>query len=233
VLKDLPDKYYTTIKVDLDPRQQRIYNQMRKEMIAWIGEQDDELLVAPVVIAQLTRLQQFSCAYAEINEEGKVRLHEPSSKIDALMEVLDESDGQLVVFSRFKQLVRLVERRLVAAGIPCVTLTGDTAQADRSMVVKQFQTGQARVFVGSIAAGGIGITLHAASTVVFLDRDWSPALNSQAEDRLHRIGQKNAVQVIDIMARNTVDLGRWQRLELKKQWIRQILGDLDDDVKAP
>ena len=64
------------------------------------------------------------------------------------------------------------------------------------------------MFAGTIAAGGVGITLTAASTVVFLDRSWSPAINAQAEDRLHRIGQKDAVQVVDIMARGTVDLGR-------------------------
>jgi SNF2 family DNA or RNA helicase len=141
------------------------------------------------------------------------------------MEVLDETDGQVVVFSRFKQLVRLVGKRLQRAGISYGMLTGDTPQEDRGKLVKRFQRGELRVFVGSIAAGGVGITLHASSTVVFLDRDWSPALNSQAEDRLHRIGQKSAVQVIDIMARNTVDLGKMQRLELKKEWIRRILGD--------
>jgi SWI/SNF-related matrix-associated actin-dependent regulator 1 of chromatin subfamily A len=72
----------------------------------------------------------------------------------------------------------------------------------------------------------VGITLHAASTVIFLDRNWSPALNQQAEDRLHRIGQREAVQVIDIMARDTVDLGRRQMLEQKWDWIRRLLGDV-------
>lgn len=225
VLKDLPDKYYTTIHVDLDPHQRKIYDMMRKDMIAWIGDQEEDLIAAPVVVAQLTRLQQFSCAYAGINPEGKVQLREPSSKIDALMEVLSDSDQQVVVFSRFKQLVKLVERRLSAAGISWVSLTGDTPQDERARNVRRFQAGKVRVFVGSIAAGGIGITLHSASTVVFLDRDWSPALNSQAEDRLHRYGQTQAVQVIDIIARDTVDLGRMTKLEQKKSWIRQILGD--------
>ena len=225
VLKDLPDKYYSTLKVDLTPQQRKVYDQMKKNMIAWLGQQEDELLAAPVVIAQLTRLQQFSCAYAELTDEGKVRLTEPSSKLDAMMEVLDESNHQVVVFSRFKQLVRLAGTRLGAKGISYVELTGSTPQEDRRTVVKRFQEGGAKVFIGTLAAGGIGITLTSASTVVFLDRDWSPAINGQAEDRLHRIGQKNAVQVIDVIARNTVDLGRMQRLELKKSWIAMILGD--------
>ena len=225
VLKDLPDKYYTEIKVDLLPVQRRAYNQMRDEMIAWIGQQQEEVLLAPVVIAQLTRLQQFAVAYAEYNDRGSLRLAEPSSKLDALMEVLDETEEPVVVFSRFKQLVNLLADRLQLKPIPYVTLTGDTPQEDRARIVEKFQRGEARVFIGSIAAGGVGITLHAASTVVFLDRDWSPALNEQAEDRLHRIGQTNAVQVIDITARNTVDLGKRQMLDLKKSWIRAILGD--------
>src|SRR5690606_38419567 len=85
--------------------------------------------------------------------------------------------------------------------------------------------GSIRVFAGTVAAGGVGITLTNASTVVFLDKAWSPALNAQAEDRLHRIGQKSAVQVIDLMAKGTVDIGRKQLLEKKMEWLRSILGD--------
>jgi len=226
VLKDLPEKYYTEIKVSLTPTQRRVYNQMRDEMIAWIGKHEDEVLPAPVVIAQLTRLQQFACAYAEFDTKtGRIRLSEPSAKLDALEEILDDTEEQVVVFSRFKQLISLLGKRLEDRSVPYVGLTGDTPQESRAGLVSKFQRGEARVFIGTIGAGGIGITLHAASTVVFLDRDWSPALNIQAEDRLHRIGQKNAVQVIDIMARNTVDLGRQQRLNMKWEWIRAILGD--------
>jgi SNF2 family DNA or RNA helicase len=224
VLPDLPDKYYTEIKVDLTPTQRRAYDTMRKEMIAWIGNQEQEVLAAPVVIAQLIRLQQFAVAFAEYDGDH-IRLSEPSSKLDALMEVLDESEESIVVFSRFKQLVNLASRRLDSASISYVTLTGDTGQAVRRLNVDRFQKGDVRVFVGTLGAGGIGITLTRASTVCFLDRDWSPALNLQAEDRLHRIGQTNAVQVIDIVARNTVDAGKKQMLELKKSWIRAILGD--------
>lgn len=227
VLKDLPPKYYTVMHVDLTPTQKRAYTMMRDDMLAWIGEQESELLAAPVVIAQLTRLQQFADAYAEWDPETKrVRLAEPSAKLDALIEVLDEAgDTSTVVFTRFKSLVRLLGKRLDSKAIPWVAFTGDTPQDERSRVVSRFQKGHARVFVGTIAAGGVGITLHRASRVVFLDRDWSPALNAQAEDRLHRIGQENAVQVIDIMARGTVDAGRNQKLELKKSWIRRMLGD--------
>jgi SNF2 family DNA or RNA helicase len=199
---------------------------MRDEMIAWIGEQKEDVLPAPVVIAQLIRLQQFSCAFAEYTEQGRIRLAEPSSKLDVVMEILDETEEPLVVFTQFKQLVNLLANRLRLQSIPHVTLTGDTQQEERPRVVSRFQSGNARVFVGTIGAGGVGIDLFAASTVVFVDRTWSPALNGQAEDRLHRIGQKNAVQVIDLVARNTVDvLNKKPTLVTKQEWIRRILGD--------
>ena len=195
-------------------------------MVAWVGENQDQPLIAPVVIARLIRLQQFAAAYMEPAPGGEGwSMSEPSSKLDALMDILDDSNEQVVVFSQFKQLIHLANRRLEKAKIPFVEVSGDIGPSQRGENVRRFQDGTARVFTGTIAAGGVGITLTASSTVIFLDRGWSPFLNLQAEDRLHRIGQKNAVQVIDLMAHNTVDLGRAQRLEQKWQWIRELLGD--------
>ena len=231
VLGDLPDKYYTSIYVDLDPKQRRAYDQMRREMIAWLETvEGTEPLVAPVVIAQLTRLQQLASAYVTFEDQSDgtraARLAEPSTKVDALMEILEDNpDEPIVVFSRFRQLIGLVERRLEKRNIRYVRITGDDPDGDRRKAVEDFQAGRVRIFLGTIGAGSEGITLTASSTVVFLDRDWTPARNAQAEDRLHRIGQEEAVQVIDIIARDTVDLGHHQKLELKKEWIRQILGD--------
>jgi SNF2 family DNA or RNA helicase len=229
VLKDLPDKYYTKVTVELHPTQRKAYNMMKDHMIAWIGEHEDTPLVAPVVIAQLTRLMQFAIAYGsfdDVDNPDKLQLEEPSSKLDALMELLEDAgDEQVVVFTKFKGFVKLAEKRFKKEGISYVAFTGDTPQVDRGNIIKRFQSGQSRVFIGTIAAGGVGITLHSASTVIFVDRDWSPALNAQAEDRLHRIGQKNAVQVIDIIAKDTIDRGRHQMLELKYSWIKKLLGD--------
>jgi SNF2 family DNA or RNA helicase len=242
VLKDLPEKYNRAIWVDLLPAQRRAYDQMKKELIAWLGQQDQEKpLIAPVVVAQLQRLQMFALASAEIvgykdkeNAAGEkvttplVKLIEPSSKIDTLMELLEDTDldsEPVVVFSQFKGAIRILGERCQKSGISIATFTGDTKEADRKKAIADFQAGKTQVFAGTIAAGGVGITLTRASTVVFLDRAWSPSMNRQAEDRLHRIGQKNAVQVIDIMARNTVDLGRRQKIDQKWEWLQQLLGD--------
>lgn len=228
VMSDLPEKYYTTIEVELHPKQRVAYNQMKKDMIAWLEQQDDtKPLVAPVVIAQLMRLQQLSIAYADINEqEGKVILTEPSSKIDALMELInDNPDESIVVFSQFKGSISLIESRLNRSGIRYSRITGDDSADVRRRSVDDFQSGRSTVFLGTIGAGSEGITLTASSTVVFLDRDWTPARNAQAEDRLHRIGQRSAVQVIDIVGKNTVDSYKHMTLEMKKSWIRKMIGD--------
>jgi len=269
VLKDLPDKYYTTYWVDLLPQQRIAYDEMRKNFLAWVGEHQNEPVAAPVVISQLVRLQQFACAYSRLDtimvrehdtvaekaltaRDGKkhtiykrdpetgeillvpkqvVRMAEPSSKLDTLDTILEDAgEEQVVIFSQSKQLINLAATRLDKkyAGRIAVC-TGDVPQEDRNALVKGFQAGDLRVFLGTIKTGGVGITLTAASTVIFLDRTWEPSINIQAEDRLHRIGQVNAVQVIDIMAKNTVDLGRWQRLQKKWEWIQLMLGDTVDE----
>lgn len=264
VIPDLPDKYYTTIRVDLDPSQRRAYDHMRHTMLAWVGQQQDQALAAPVVIAQLMRLQQFACAYGQIvtkikrkrdcencNEdfcEHDVRLfkcevcpnrkcegHEfealqlidPSTKLDAVMDIIEDNPNeQIVVFGQSKQVINMLCDRLAAKKIRAAKLTGDTTrEGERDELISGFQAGKYRVFAATIRAGGEGITLTAARTVIFIDRDWSPSKNKQAEDRLHRIGQKNAVQVIDLIANDTVDMGRKQQIELKWSWIQKILGD--------
>lgn len=231
VLPDLPDKYYTTIEVDLSPAQERAYESMRKQMLAWVGEHEREPIVAPVVIAQLTRLQQFASAFAKIDDStGRMILSEPSSKLDAVMEIINSTNQQIVVFSQFSQMVKLLKARLEKAGITHGIYIGDTSASERQQIIDEFQNGKLRVFAGTISAGGVGITLTASSTVVFLDRGWSPSINRQAEDRLHRIGQKSAVQIIDIHARGTIDVRRARQIQQKWEWIRRLIGDepMDD-----
>jgi SNF2 family DNA or RNA helicase len=232
---DLPEKVYTNMFVDLLPSQRRAYNQMRKDMIAWIGEHEDQPLVAPVVIAQLTRLQQFALASPAIVTEpgsmnGKrvVRLQEPSAKLDALMELVEDNEEEaIVVFSQSRSMVELVAAKCTSKGITAGLYTGMNKNV-RDENVRQFQAGNMRVIAATIAAGGEGIELFRSSTCVFLDRHWSPAKNVQAEDRLHRIGQTSTVQIIDYIANNTVDLGRNQQIASKWSTLKQLLGDTVD-----
>lgn len=229
----LPEKYYSTRWVELTPTQRRAYREMEKNMLSWVGEHEDEPLAASVVVAQMVRLQQFSMAYASIEPGGRVQLSEPSSKIDSLFEIIEDNPNEpIVVFSQFSQAIRLVADRLAKTRIKYGTYTGDNRK-DREQVKQAFSRGDLQIFAGTIQAGGEaidGLQNH-CSTMVFLDRTWSPAANMQAEDRLHRDGQSNSVEVIDIMARNTVDLGRRTKLEEKWSWIRKILGDMKGQVQ--
>lgn len=248
---DLPEKIHTDLFVELTPKQRKAYDSMRKDMVSWVGQHEDEPLSAAAVIAQLVRLQQFALASAEIDyrwiitrkERAKAReqerkpiperklvvvLTDPSAKIDALQQLVEDNPTQqLVVFSQFRSAINLATRRLTASKVSVGRYTGDIVnKQERNLTVEAFQRGDIQVFAGTIAAGGEGITLTASSTVIFLDRHWSPTRNVQAEDRCHRIGQKNNVQVIDIIAKNTVDLGR--RAAIARKWanIKLMLGDI-------
>lgn len=154
---------------------------------------------------------------------------DPSSKLDAVMDMLEDREhDQIIVMSQFKSVINLLNARLEKKGITYGCITGDVKQDDRTAAIAEFQAGNTRVFTGTIPAMREGITLHASSTVVFIDRVWNPSWNGQAEDRAHRIGQKNAVQIIDIVARNTVDLGRHQKIAMKRMYLQQLLGDTVD-----
>jgi SNF2 family DNA or RNA helicase len=252
VWKDLPEKIYEDRPVELDPKQRTAYDAMAKDMLAWIGKNEDQPLTAPAAISQLVRLQQFAVAYGHMEEKTWLKkytpdqlayramkglgdektyehhtvqlvLTEPSSKLDAAMDIIEATNGQVVVFGQSKQAINLLALRLQRAGISTFALTGDAPQKDRDVAIQEFQDGKIRVFCSTIKAGGVGITLTAASLAVFLDWAWSPSANKQAEDRLHRLGQKNACTYIRLVARDTIDLERNAKIELKWEWLKQLL----------
>ena len=238
--KELPPKIYQSVNVDLLPKQRKAYDQMKDQLLAWVGENEDQPVVAPVVIAQLIRLQQFTLGYGEIktitkvNVDGGVRtervehsfkLHEPSVKLDALMGVLEDlGENQCVVYTTSKQAVQLAKVRFDKAKISSGVITGDISQNERTRVLADFKAGKIKVLIATIRSGGVGLNLQFCHTMVFLDRDWSPAKNQQAEDRLHRSGQKNPVHIIDIVARKTIDQKKNRTLEKKWNWIRDTIG---------
>ncbi len=264
VAKDLPEKYFSVRTCTMLPPQARAYKQMKKDMLAWVGEHEHEPINAPVILAQITRLQQFASAYAEVEHfivdakvfidpslvaeyrrnghvvfmkggeyyivekqpKSRVRLSEPSSKLDAVMEIIKETDQPIAVFSQFSQMVELLCKRLEKEGITHGLYTGSVSKADRDRIVDEFQAGKLKVFAGSIKAGGVGLTLTAASTIVILNREWAQALNEQVIDRLHRIGQKNAIHVIDVITEGTIDIERNLGIEMNWNVIKKMLGEL-------
>jgi SNF2 family DNA or RNA helicase len=228
VMPWLPEKTYDRIWVDLSPTQRRIYNDMKEKMIAWVGEHENQPLAAGVAVAQLARLSQMCLATPTISEDGRVNLSLPSSKMEALLELVkDNPNKKFVVFSSSKKMCYLTQQYMKERDVASFVLSGDTPQSQRDGMVHRFTNGSVQLFIGVIeaAAEGIDGLQHATDTAVFLDRSWRTIKNQQAEDRLHRGGQKDTVQIIDIMARDTLDLGRFQKLEMKWQFIKTILGD--------
>lgn len=246
IMSYLPDKTYDTIRVDLTPIQRKFYNQMRSQMIAWIGEHENDPLIAQLVITKLARLNQMALATPDeiivkykwvTNKNTGIRTREPydsvtlklpSSKIDACKGFIeDHANKQFVVFSSSKQTCYLAQQEFARVGISSEVLSGDTPQSQRDGMVKRFNNGDFQVFTGVIeaAAEGIDGLQHSCDTAIFLDRSWKVIKNKQAEERLDRPGQKNSTQIIDIIARDTLDIGKKSTLELKWGWIKEMLGD--------
>ena len=227
VFTDLPPKIYKTIYVDLLPEQQRAYDEMVNYFVTQL--ENGEIVSATAVIAQVIRLKQICVSLALLSEDVP-----HSKKIDALMEMVEGAGNQkMVVFSQFSKATDIVHDKLVKEKIPHAYLTGSRSfvydgekahKKSRGDVIKWFQKDAAiKLFVGTTQAGGVGITLTAAQTVVFLDKMWTPADQAQAEDRLHRIGQRGSVYVVSLLARNTVEEHIENMLKSKSSMIASIL----------
>jgi len=207
VAPELPEKTEQTIYCDLEGNDKKLYDELRdyyRERLLKNGAGDDSGQYKIQVLEALLRLRQAACHPGLID---KKKVAEPSAKIDTLMaqleQVLDENHKALV-FSQFTSLLAIVRSRLDKADIPYVYLDGRTR--DRQAKVEQFQNDpNAKLFLISLKAGGLGLNLHAAEYVYLLDPWWNPAVETQAIDRAHRIGQTRKVFAYRIIARDTVE----------------------------
>jgi SNF2 family DNA or RNA helicase len=192
--------------VEMTPKQKKSYKEMDDNMIAVTD--DGQMIFATSQLTQDMRLMQFTSSYAEVNEEGRVRLCEPSSKLDELDSIIDDMDGKpLVVFAKSSQLIELARTRMEKRSITHRVVTGDTPEALRQPYVDQFQAGEAQVMLMTIGAGSTHFTLTRASVLVFLQRSDSMVDNLQAEFRVIRIGSQihKSITIIDMVTLGTVE----------------------------
>lgn len=226
VLAELPDKIHQKFLVELTGRQAKIYKSMERDAIATLS--NGETIAAPVVIAQITRLRQIAVSTQLLSDEVA-----ESAKFEALMELIQDNIAghKIVVFSQFRRAIELFSKQLDEAGIKWVAVTGAVKQEDRHQATKDFQEkDDVRVMLATIEAAAHGLTWTAADIAVFLDRHWTPAINAQAEDRLHRIGQKNSVTIVNMVARGTVEEYIEKLLEAKRESFDAIVnGQLTAD----
>jgi SNF2 family DNA or RNA helicase len=222
VLDQLPPKVYSVRTVQLPDDYRKSYDAFEADMLATLP--DGQELSVMDALSQLSCLSRLACAAADVEvtfemvDDGyggqiekrhvHIELKAPSWKVDALLEVLDEREGSPVVaFAPSKQLVVLAGQAAAAAGKRVGYIVGGQSMTERTATVARFQAGELDLICATTGAGGVGLTLTAASTVVFLQRPWSLVESIQAEDRCHRIGSEihDCIEVIDIVAADTID----------------------------
>lgn len=198
VLSFLPDKYYQRPELEMKADQRKVYDQMEKELKVLLDT--GEPLWSPTVLSTLTRLRQ-------INLDPKiVGVSSSSAKTEFLYDLIESTDEKLVIFSCFERYIYLLSEIFKAWGKQCAVVTGPVPVEKRALEVERFQKDDnCKIFLGTVQCAGEGITLTASSTVVLADRWWNEPANQQAIDRCHRIGQKNAVQVILPVCTKSID----------------------------
>ena len=214
---DLPDQIDTIRYCELEPKAQRMYEQMRKECVAEL--EGEKVVTAANVLAKLLRLQQITGGFLG---DGKGRIEKVSgAKLSVLKEILEDividAGKKLVIFARFRPEIAAIEKLLQGLKIRYECIHGDIDMGARGEKVKAFQTDpDTKVFVAQLQTAGLGITLTAADTAVFYSLDFSFANYDQAKARLHRIGQKNNVTNIHLVVKGTVDTKVMGALKKKK-----------------
>lgn len=195
---DLPEKTHITEYVDMTPKQAQIY----KEISSEIRMNIDQIKMANNPLAELIRMRQAT-GYTGILSSKVCE----SAKLDRMEELVSdavENGKQVVIFSNWTQMTDVIYSRLCGK-YSLAVITGQTKDAERQQMVEKFQSGKAKVIIGTIGAMGTGITLTAGTVEIFLDEPWNRANKEQAEDRCHRVGTKQNVTIYTILCKDTID----------------------------
>ncbi len=205
VAPELPPRTEIRLDVELSVAERRLYEEARLAILARVGGKapkgDKGRFEA---LAGLTRLRRLACHPRLYDESSDV----PSSKLAEVLRLCTDLRGgghRALVFSQFTSHLALVRPALEAAGFRCLYLDGATPPLERERLVARFQAGKGELFLISLKAGGTGLNLTAADYVVHIDPWWNPAVEDQATDRAHRIGQDKPVTVYRLVARGTVE----------------------------
>lgn len=213
---DLPDKIEKDVYITLSEKERKIYDSVRRAVVTAIHTGVSGR-VTSIALEGLLRMRQ-ACVSSNILPRTLSHAgHIESTKLSVAAEFIQQSIAnkqQILVFSQFVTALDELSKILDMRGIPYAVLTGETK--DRQTPVDSFQRGDTKVFLLSLKAGGVGLNLTAASVVLFLDDWWNPAVESQAMDRAHRIGQRQNVTVLRLICENTVEEKILQLQEKKK-----------------
>ena len=232
VATDLPPKTEINEVVEMESAQRGIYDGIRLSMHARVKAAIAEKGMARsgiIILDALLKLRQACCDPRLIKLKAVERAKAGSAKLDRLMEMLTVmlAEGRRVlVFSQFTEMLSLIEERFKEDGLKYVILTGDTK--DRGAPVRKFQKGDVPLFLISLKAGGVGLNLTAADTVIHYDPWWNPAVEDQATDRAHRIGQEKKVFVHRLVTVGTIE----EKMEALKAKKRGLVASVLDAEKG-
>ena len=221
---DLPEKIYTTREVNLTSDQIKHYNSMKDSAVALLDGGD--MVTAPEVMTRLLRLQQLLCGYL-VTDDGETVVI-ANHRIDAMLDTIEEMDGKVIIWSRFRHDIKKIRKALekdYGSGT-VVTYYGDTSQEDRDKAIDRFQNDEGtKFFVGNAQTAGRGLTLTAATNVIYYSNDFNLETRIQSEDRCHRIGQKNNVLYVDLVVPDSIDIHIVKVLQSKITLAGKTLGE--------
>lgn len=204
VLSELPEKLESTVFAELVPEQKRLYEAYlataKSELTDLLERSGSEIMI----LSLITRLRQI-CCHPSLFDENYTK---DSGKLQLLCELVDSAlDGghRVLVFSQFTSMLKIILQEFKKHSIDCFYLDGSTPSAERISLAARFNGGERNVFLVSLKAGGTGLNLTGADTVIHYDPWWNPAVTDQASDRAYRIGQTRKVQVIRLAASGTIE----------------------------
>ena len=204
VLEELPPRTEITLRVEMQPEEMQFYEALRQQAIENIEGSSEKTGRHLRILAEIMRLRRACCNPKLVNDQVRI----PSTKLQVFADVVEELLGgghKALVFSQFTGHLALIREYLDKQGIYYKYLDGTTPAKERQNQVESFQAGEGELFLISLKAGGLGLNLTAADYVIHMDPWWNPAVEDQAADRAHRIGQKRPVTVYRLVASNTIE----------------------------
>ena len=222
VIKELPDKIEKKFLVELNKEQRKLYGVYVNEVQKKLKEKKD-VEDKITILSYLTKLRQICLDPSIISNEYKSK----SAKIETCLELIDNcisENNKILVFSQFTTVLKNIGEKLSKNNIKYSYLDGQTKAIERIRLVNEFnESKDKKVFLISLKAGGTGLNLTSANTVIHFDPWWNPSVENQASDRAHRLGQENVVEVIKLIAKGTIEEKIIKLQEQKKELIDDII----------
>jgi SNF2 family DNA or RNA helicase len=204
VLEELPSRTEITLKVALGDEEAVMYEALRQRAVKKLADSDDERPTHLKILAELMRLRRFCCHPRLVTPE----LELSGAKLSLFSETIDEllqGNHKVLVFSQFVDHLTVLREELDRKGVQYQYLDGSTPAGQRKTRVEAFQSGEGDVFLISLRAGGVGLNLTSADYVIHMDPWWNPAVEDQASDRAHRIGQTRPVTIYRFITEGTIE----------------------------